>query len=145
LTPAAPLQKAALLNLAVNARDAMPLGGRLEVAAENVRVTEPVSIVDGHVDPGEYVRIRVSDSGAGMTQEVRDSAFEPFFTTKPVGKGTGLGLSQVYGFVKQSRGHVGIDSAPGRGTTVTLWLPRAVPAWGGSTGATAPASSPWPS
>jgi signal transduction histidine kinase len=93
-----------------------------------VRVTEPVSTADGHVDPGEYVRIRVSDSGAGMTPEVRDSAFEPFFTTKPVGKGTGLGLSQVYGFVKQSRGHVGIDSAPGRGTTVTIWLPRAAPA-----------------
>ncbi|MBV8705088.1 MAG: hypothetical protein JO118_15425 [Acetobacteraceae bacterium] len=115
----------ALLNLAVNARDAMPLGGRLEIAAENVRATELVPTVDGHLDPGEYVRVRVSDSGAGMTQEVRDSAFEPFFTTKPVGKGTGLGLSQVYGFVKQSRGHVGIDTAPGRGTTVTIWLPRA--------------------
>ena len=122
----------ALLNLAVNARDAMPLGGRLQIAAENVRATELVPTVDGHLDPGEYVRVRVSDTGVGMTQEVRDSAFEPFFTTKPVGKGTGLGLSQVYGFVKQSRGHVGIDSAPGRGTTVTIWLPRATQAALGS-------------
>ncbi len=114
----------ALLNLTVNARDAMPLGGRLEIAAENVRATEPIATADGHLDQGEYVRVRVSDTGCGMTPEVRDSAFEPFFTTKPVGKGTGLGLSQVYGFVKQSRGHIAIESEPGRGTTITIWLPR---------------------
>ncbi len=115
----------ALLNLAVNARDAMPLGGRLGIVADNVRATTAFPVIDGHGEPGEYVRVRVSDTGCGMTQEVRDSAFEPFFTTKPVGKGTGLGLSQVYGFVKQSHGHVAIDTEPGRGTTITIWLPRA--------------------
>ncbi|HJS86481.1 MAG TPA: ATP-binding protein, partial [Acetobacteraceae bacterium] len=118
----------ALLNLAVNARDAMPLGGQLTIGTENIRVSTPIAASDGHVDPGEYVRIRISDTGCGMTPEVRDSAFEPFFTTKPIGKGTGLGLSQVYGFVKQSRGHIGIESEPGRGTTLTIWLPRAVQA-----------------
>ena len=116
----------ALLNLAVNARDAMPEGGRLEIGADNTHVAIPLRAVDGEAEPGDYVRIRVADTGIGMRREVREAAFEPFFTTKPVGQGTGLGLSQVYGFVKQSRGHITIDSAPGKGTTVTILLPRAV-------------------
>ncbi len=117
----------ALLNLAVNARDAMPEGGRLDIVAGNARLTTPLASADGDVEPGAYVRIRVVDSGAGMSKEVREAAFEPFFTTKPVGKGTGLGLSQVYGFVRQSRGHIMLDSAPGRGTCVTIFLPVPTP------------------
>lgn len=115
----------ALLNLAVNARDAMPDGGRLEIGAENTHVAMPLQAADGEMGPGDYVRIRVADTGIGMTREVREAAFEPFFTTKPVGQGTGLGLSQVYGFVKQSHGHITIDSAPGQGTAIIILLPRA--------------------
>ena len=115
----------ALLNLAVNARDAMPEGGRLEIGAENTHVAAPLQAADAEAEPGDYVRIRVADTGIGMSREVREAAFEPFFTTKPAGQGTGLGLSQVYGFVKQSRGHITIDSAPGKGTAVIILLPRA--------------------
>lgn len=112
----------ALLNLALNARDAMPNGGVLEIEMKNIVVTE--GAVAGCL-PGSYVRLSVRDFGFGMSPEVRDRVFEPFFTTKEVGKGTGLGLSMVYGFVRQSGGHVAIESAVGKGTTVVLYLPRA--------------------
>jgi PAS domain S-box-containing protein len=113
----------ALLNLAVNARDAMPKGGKLMIAAAVARLG-PAEVV-GHPDqsPGAYVTLAVTDTGSGMTPEVRQRAFEPFFTTKGPGAGSGLGLSMVYGFVKQSGGHVQLDSEPGLGTTVRLFLP----------------------
>lgn len=112
----------ALLNLAVNARDAMPDGGRLTIQSQNC--TNPV-IEDGETLKGLFTLLTVSDDGAGMTPDVLSHAFEPFFTTKALGEGTGLGLSQVYGFVKQSNGHVDIHSAPGGGTTIRVYLPRA--------------------
>ncbi len=114
----------ALLNLAINARDAMPGGGRLTIRTAEARLG-PADIA-GHdgMAPGDYVEIAVSDTGAGMTPEVRARAFEPFFTTKPIGQGTGLGLSQLYGFVRQSGGLVRLESTPGGGTTVRILLPR---------------------
>jgi signal transduction histidine kinase/ActR/RegA family two-component response regulator len=111
----------AIVNLAVNARDAMEGTGMVRISTANV--TLGANEV-GDVRPGEYVRISVTDTGCGMTSEVRDRAFEPFFTTKPVGKGTGLGLSQIFGFAHQSGGEVGIESELGRGTTVSIYLPR---------------------
>ena len=111
----------AIVNLAVNARDAMDGTGIMRISTANV--TLQANEV-GDVRPGEYVRIAVSDTGCGMTPEVLDRAFEPFFTTKPVGKGTGLGLSQIFGFAHQSGGEVGIESQLGKGTTVSLYLPR---------------------
>jgi signal transduction histidine kinase/DNA-binding response OmpR family regulator len=113
----------ALLNLVVNARDAMPQGGRLRIETANVHVA-PETAREADVAPGAYARITVIDSGAGMPPEVRDRVFEPFFTTKPTGHGTGLGLSQVYGFVRQSGGFVTLESEPGHGTTVRIHLPR---------------------
>ena len=112
-----------ILNLAVNARDAMPGGGRLSIETSNCDL-DPDDAERLGVQPGQYVRIAVSDTGAGMTPEVLAKAFDPFFTTKSVGRGTGLGLSQVYGFLRQSAGHVKIDSEVGRGTTVNVYLPR---------------------
>ena len=116
--------EATILNLVVNARDAMPRGGKLCVESANVSVGAASSEVERGVLAGDHVRIKVSDTGQGMEPEVVDRVFEQFFTTKEVGKGSGLGLSQVYGFVKQSAGHILIDSTPGEGTTVTLYLPR---------------------
>src|SRR4051812_18758751 len=109
--------ESALLNLAINARDAMPTGGKLTIATANARLDG----IDAEMPvAGDYVRIRVTDTGTGMSAEVAARAFDPFFTTKPLGQGTGLGLSMIYGFVRQSDGHVTIDSAPGSGTSINL-------------------------
>jgi signal transduction histidine kinase len=113
----------AIVNLAVNARDAMEGAGRLTITSSNVKVSANEV---GDIRPGDYVRIAVTDSGCGMPPEVKERAFEPFFTTKPVGKGTGLGLSQIFGFAHQSGGEVGIESEVGKGTTVSIYIPRTV-------------------
>ncbi len=115
----------ALLNLAINARDAMLGGGKLALRASNVRVDPEASTRHPDREPGEYVLVSVTDTGQGMPDEVLERAFEPFFTTKDVGRGTGLGLSMVYGFMKQSGGHLEIHSRVGLGTTVDLYFPRA--------------------
>ncbi|MGC1410637.1 MAG: response regulator [Acetobacteraceae bacterium] len=116
--------EAAVLNLVVNARDAMPQGGRLEITTSNVVICAAEARRSPDLTAGAYVLVRVADTGTGMDPDVAAHVFEPFFTTKEVGKGTGLGLSQVYGFIKQSGGHVVIDSCPGAGTTFRLYLPR---------------------
>ncbi len=116
----------ALLNLAVNSRDAMPSGGVLRMSTRILRITERTAIDRGVLVPGEYVTIAVQDSGGGMSADVRSRIFEPFFTTKPIGSGTGLGLAMVLGVVNQAGGHIQVESTPGVGTTITLYF-RAVP------------------
>ena len=106
-----------LLNLAINARDAMPTGGTLTISVQRVRAAT------SEIPAGDYVMLSVTDTGTGMPEEVRVRAIEPFFTTKPPGKGTGLGLSSIFGYVKQSGGFLDIESSPGAGTTVNILLP----------------------
>ncbi|OQP86928.1 hybrid sensor histidine kinase/response regulator [Rhizobium rhizosphaerae] len=121
-----PLQvENAVLNLAINARDAMEGHGKLTIEVGNAFLDDRYARIQGDVEPGQYVCLSVSDTGSGMTPEVLEQVFEPFFSTKPEGKGSGLGLSMVYGFVKQSGGHVKIYSEVGQGTTVKIYLPRA--------------------
>ncbi|MBL6081159.1 response regulator [Belnapia sp. T18] len=128
--------EAALLNLAINARDAMPRGGTMTLSTRTAWLGAERLAGNTDAKPGLHVAIALRDTGTGMPPEVQERAFEPFFTTKPLGKGTGLGLSQVFGFIRQLGGHVAIGSAPGEGTTVTLFLPAA---------AEAPAQEPGPS
>jgi CheY-like chemotaxis protein len=116
--------ESAVLNLALNAQDAMPMGGKLTLSSDLASLDEQYQTLHPGIEPGEYAMVAVSDNGQGMTPEVVSRAFEPFYTTKEVGKGSGLGLSMVYGFTKQSNGHASIYSEPGLGTTVRIYLPQ---------------------
>jgi len=133
--------EASLLNLAINSRDAMPRGGSITIAAANSAIDEGNAAMLGAIHPGEYVQLSITDDGEGIAPENLDRVVEPFFTTKPAGKGTGLGLSMVYGFAKQSDGHMSIHSEVGKGTTVHLYLPRAQEAGAGAGQSDRPADS----
>ena len=132
--------ESALLNLVINARDAMPDGGTLVVNTRNQHLDASFTEAHSNLDSGDYVVLSVTDTGCGMPQSTINRAFDPFFTTKPIGQGTGLGLSMIYGFSKQSRGHVAIHSEVGKGTTVSLYLPR----FGGDVPEESPADTPHP-
>ncbi|RUP85363.1 hybrid sensor histidine kinase/response regulator, partial [Corynebacterium propinquum] len=116
--------ESALLNLVINARDAMPGGGRLVVETSNRHLDSVFTAAYGTLEPGDYVELSVSDTGCGIPEGLMSRVFDPFFTTKPIGQGTGLGLSMIYGFARQSHGHVTIHSEVDKGTTVSLFLPR---------------------
>jgi CheY-like chemotaxis protein len=128
----------ALLNLAVNARDAMPSGGTLRIESRNVDISDRDGRGHQQPVPGRYVKLTVADSGVGIGPEIRPRLFEPFFTTKPEGQGTGLGLAVVHGFVKQTGGHIEVESEPGQGATFHIYLPR----FESARGPTAPPGGP---
>lgn len=132
--------ESALLNLVINARDAMPDGGNLVVKTSNQYLDADFTQFQKNLEPGDYVVLSVTDTGCGIPQATINRVFDPFFTTKPIGQGTGLGLSMIYGFTKQSRGHVAIESEVGRGTTVSLYLPR----FGGELPEAQPVDNPHP-
>jgi len=123
LTDASQLENA-ILNLAINARDAMPHGGTITITTANEVVKGKERFGQEEIDAGDYTVVCVGDTGVGMSPATLEKVFEPFFTTKPIGQGTGLGLSMIYGFAKQSRGHVRVESTEGKGTTFRLYLPR---------------------
>jgi hypothetical protein len=128
------------MNLAINARDAMPDGGELTISASARKLTASDLFDQEQASPGDYVEIVVADSGVGMAPDVLSRAVEPFFTTKPIGQGTGLGLSQVYGFVRQSGGFLRMESERGRGTRVGIYMPGSLWAQGGFKGRPKPAA-----
>jgi len=113
-----------VLNLAINARDAMPQGGNLRLETMNSTIDADMARLEKGLAPGDYIRLSVSDTGVGMSPEIIARVFEPFFTTKAPGKGTGLGLATIFGFVTQSNGHVSVYSEVGEGTTIHIYLPR---------------------
>jgi signal transduction histidine kinase len=127
-----------ILNLALNAHEAMPNGGQLTLQTANLPFDEHSSDLDPELMPGDYVMLAITDTGVGMSEQVKARLFEPFFTTKDVGRGTGLGLSTCYGIIKQSGGHISAQSEPGRGTTFKIYLPRIAPAGDSSKSAPRP-------